>query len=258
MDFPANFVIAFSHVAKSGNYCQMHSHGGIEIVFHPSGKGVTACADGSRIEFAPGETIVYPPGMQHDQKMFERGVDNCIQIGIRDASAFQTMDKTLHLRFIRSQTALAELSDISVWTDDSPRAAKDLRAAALLLTLLNEAARMDLKKPDPGLAMASEARAMAVSELNRPPSATEIARRIGISPDHLRHLMQLHFGRGLKEISLEARIARAMNLLDNSPMTLKEIAGEIGFANERALCAAFKLRTGSSPGQFRCRALSGN
>ena len=251
MDSPANFVIAFSHGTKPGNYCQMHSHGGVEVVFHPVGNGLTACSDGSEIEFGPGETIIYPPGLQHDQRMLSEGVDNCIQIGIRELPAFPGLGKPLHLRIVRSQAAISELSDLSVWADDSPKAAKDLRAAALLLTLLNEGARLDLGTPEPGLSIASEARYIAISETKMPPSASEIAQRLELSPDHLRPLMLKHFGKGLKELSLEARVTRAISLLANSPMTLKEIASETGFANERALCCAFKLRTGSSPGHFR-------
>ncbi len=253
MDSPASFVIAFAQKIAKGSYCPFHAHGGVEIVFHPFGEGLTCCADGSMLEFGPGDVILYPPGLQHDQRMDADGADNCLQIGIRDASSFPEFSKPLRLQIVRSQTALGELSELSSWADDSPRAAKDLRAAALLLTLLHEAARSGLEKPEPGLTLASEARSIASTELSPSPSIGQIAKRLGVSPDHLRHLVLRHFGKGLKEIALEARISRAMSLLDNSPMTLKEIAGETGFANERALCAAFKLRTGSSPGQFRSK-----
>lgn len=258
MDSPAAFVIAFAQKIAKGSYCPFHAHGGVEIVFHPYGEGSTACSDGVKLDFAPGDAIVYPPGVQHDQTTRCEGADNCLQIGVRDAAAFPGLGKALRVRSLHSRTALAELAELSSWSDESPRAAKDLRAAALLLTLLHEAARQSLGEPEPGLSMASEARAIAASELAEPPSAAQIARRVGLSPDHLRHLVLKHFGKGLKEISLEARTSRAMSLLDNSPMTLKEIAAETGFANERALCAAFKLRTGSTPGQFRNKAGEGS
>jgi AraC-like DNA-binding protein len=232
----------------------MHSHGGIEIVFHPSGRGVTNCADGRSLEFGPGDVIVYPPGVAHDQRMIEQGIDNCLQVSMREASEFPVLDKAFRLEMIRSQTALSALSDISCWADSEPPVSKDLRAAAILLTLLQE--NLESKRAgrlSSGLRLALDARAIAVSELSDPPSSVEIARRLGLSQDHLRHLIRHHFGKGLKELSLEARMARAMNLLSNSPMTLKEIAAETGFAHERALCAAFKMRLGHSPGQFRLR-----
>jgi AraC-like DNA-binding protein len=252
MDSPAKFVIAFQGRLKRGNCCPVHAHAGVEIVFHFSGHGVTRCVDGSSFAFAPGDAIVYPPGMAHDQSMHSDGVDHCLQVSMPSTP----FTKTFKLEGIRSQTALAELNDLSCWFDEAPQEAKDLRAAATLLTLLHENTRSDSGERDPSFVQAAAARGIAMAETSRPPSSAEIARRLGVSADYLRHLMAKHFGKGLKEISLEARLSRAMSLLANSPMGLKEIAGETGFANARALCAAFKSRTGSTPGGFRKRTFS--
>ena len=252
---PAAFVIAFSHVCDAGSNCLKHSHQGVEIVFHPSGSGVSRCADGSLIDFNPGDTIVYPPGVMHDQPMRDAGADNCIQIKIVEPSFFPAFTRQFKLPFIRSQAAFSELGELAAWNDSSPQAAKNLRASALLLTLLDEASSISPELPAPGFHAASRARDMAVSELRKPPCVAEIANAVGLSADHLRHLVAKHFGKGLKEMSLEARMRRAMNLLANSPMTLKDIADECGFANPRAFCAAFKSRTGSSPGSYRMKTL---
>jgi AraC-like DNA-binding protein len=231
----------------------MHSHAAVEIVFHFSGSGATNCSDGGRLDFAPGDVIVYPPGLAHDQRMDGAGMDHCLQVEPLEPYLKRRMGAPFKLSGLRSQTALSELTDLESWFDEEPKEARDLRASALLATLLHERDALTSGRRDQVPAAAMEARRIAMSELASPPSGTEIAGRLGVSPDYLRHLALKHFGRGLKEISLEARTARAMKLLANSPMRLKEIAAETGFANAKALCSAFKARLGTSPGQFRAR-----
>jgi len=229
----------------------MHAHRGVEIVFHPSGKGVSKTSDGAKLEFGPGDAVVYAPGMGHDQTMESDGIDNCIQVSFEEPELFEAMKSSFVLKDIRSQSLLMELSDLSHWREDDSAAARDHRACALLLSLIHESKKSLEHRPDQAGAIALEARRIVYTEIRNPPSVSEIAKIVGVSGDYLRHVFKRHFGKGLKEFSLEIRIERAKDLLANSPMGLKEVSAECGFANERALCAAFKGRTGATPGEYR-------
>ncbi len=251
MESPVKFVIAFSGGSMHGNYCPMHAHKGVEIVFHPTGKGTTRMDDGRTFEFAPGDTVVYAPGVAHDQTMESSGIDNCIQISFDSPELLEAMKSSFILKDMRSQSLLMELADLAHWREDESPMARDFRAAALLHSLLHESSKALDGRPNQVSAIALEARRIVYSEIQRPPSVAEIAKIVGVSGDYLRHVFKSHFGKGIKEFSLEARMERAKDLLANSPMGLKEVSAECGFANERALCAAFKIRTGSTPGDYR-------
>src|ERR1700761_5969085 len=85
---PLFFVNGLRHPIKPGVCCDFHSHDAIEIVYHPTGKGITRLGKNRSVAFEEGDVIVYAPGEEHDQVMETAGVDLCLRIrlpdGIRD------------------------------------------------------------------------------------------------------------------------------------------------------------------------------
>jgi AraC-like DNA-binding protein len=181
------------------------------------------------------------------------GVDHCIQFRVPDAELAAKVGGHHLVRNIRSRAVLKELEELTHWQEEDSAAAKDLRLSALLLSLLWEADHKDPAAPDPGFHFASAARQILATELDAPPPVKEMAQRLGVSGDYLRHLFKRHFGIGIKEFSLEKRLEKARGLLLHSPLRLKEIAAACGFANERAFCTAFKAHAGVTPGEFKRR-----
>ncbi len=65
------------HPVAEGYYCPFHEHAGIEIVFHPTGSGVTRVerrggeGEGGvqEVAFEAGDVVVYAPRARHDQRM---------------------------------------------------------------------------------------------------------------------------------------------------------------------------------------------
>jgi len=252
MKAPVEYVLVYPHKLKAGHYCPMHSHDRFEIVFHPSGKGKTSLKSGSTIEFGPGDAVIYGRNEMHDQRMETDGIDHCIQFHVNDAKLAEKLDRCSLIKNVRSRFALKDLEEMSHWQDEDSPEAKNYRASSIILSLLWESDRKQ-EIPETGFLFAAEAKKMIASEISSPPSVDQIASRIGISGEYLRHLFKKQFGTGIKEFSLERRLDRAKELLLHSPMRLKEIAESCGFANERAFCTAFKSRTGTTPGDFKRR-----
>lgn len=87
--------------------------------------------------------------------------------------------------------------------------------------------------------------------IETPPSRAELARLVGVSPRQLQRLFATHLGRGILEVSRELRLAEAMRLLRQSPLSVAEIAVATGFANASHLARAVRTATGQTPTALR-------
>ena len=75
----------------------------------------------------------------------------------------------------------------------------------------------------------------------------EIADRFFISSYHLSHLFKKYMGKTCIECMHWMRIERAMQLLRNTNMSIKEISERIGYANLNNFYMHFKKLTGTTP-----------
>src|SRR5688572_10910454 len=80
-DKPLEFVAGIRHVVKRGYYCPFHQHAALEIVYHPSGRGVTHM-EKKPVAFQELAAVIYAPAEKHDQRMETGGEDWCVQIAI--------------------------------------------------------------------------------------------------------------------------------------------------------------------------------
>ena len=60
-------------------------------------------------------------------------------------------------------------------------------------------------------------------------------------------------GASLQELKDEARRERAIELLNRTNRSVKQVAIAVGFRNEKSFSRAFKQWTGASPGEYRGR-----
>jgi AraC-like DNA-binding protein len=82
-------------------------------------------------------------------------------------------------------------------------------------------------------------------------SATELAKRVGLSSGYLPGICRRHFGVTPMQKVTIIRMEKAWGLLRMTDLTLAEIAGRVGYETEYAFSDAFKRLNGCRPGAFR-------
>jgi len=88
-------------------------------------------------------------------------------------------------------------------------------------------------------------------------SVPELASRFGCSRRHLNRLFHQHFGVSVAALRMEMRLLKAMALLRNPDAKVINVAEECGFNHLGLFNTCFKRRFGTSPGQWRKKAPSG-
>lgn len=100
---------------------------------------------------------------------------------------------------------------------------------------------------DPALA----ARALIDSTLDEPLSVPEIASRVGVSPRHLQRLCSARFGQSLRELREDLRMAAAHQRVQQTDLSLTEIAVACGFSSLAAFSRSYRRRFGVPPSRDR-------
>lgn len=113
-------------------------------------------------------------------------------------------------------------------------------------SLLPDTAR--ITSDDAIIAAAQQLISDTLSEL---PGLSELARRVGTYRERLNQLFNTRLGVSVFEYVRELRMERAMLLLRDSDLEIREIASVIGFSNPGNFATRFKERTGFSPKAYR-------
>jgi AraC-like DNA-binding protein len=79
----------------------------------------------------------------------------------------------------------------------------------------------------------------------------ELAKAAHVSPQHLCRLFRQRTGKPPKEYIIDARVQVACAYLRGSSMTIRRIAGELGFHDEFHFSRTFRRRIGVSPAIYR-------
>ncbi|WP_425043729.1 GlxA family transcriptional regulator [Primorskyibacter sp. S87] len=89
------------------------------------------------------------------------------------------------------------------------------------------------------------------SEIEEPLSIKEICDRLNISRRQLERLFQRYLGQGPMACYMDLRLSRAFTYLNETKMSVIEIAAATGFATTSNLSRQFKAKYGDSPHSFR-------
>lgn len=89
------------------------------------------------------------------------------------------------------------------------------------------------------------------NNLTQPFSLRELARRYGCSVSHLTRLFHLHYASTPHRMLVEMRMRRAVSLLLETDLSVKEIAAKVGYENSLNFSTEFKKRHRLSPRLFR-------
>lgn len=104
----------------------------------------------------------------------------------------------------------------------------------------------------PALIEAAEGAARILDiEFLDPPSLTELALKLKISPYQLSRAFHLHHGVTMPAYVRHLKIERACALLKDPSLLVGEAALAAGYASQSAFVRAFQRETGKTPGQFR-------
>ena len=80
----------------------------------------------------------------------------------------------------------------------------------------------------------------------------DIARDLGVSPEHASRALARSHGMSPRALRREARWRRALRLLEGE-LPLAEVAVAAGFSDQSHLCRVTLMNTGSTPGRLRQR-----
>jgi AraC-like DNA-binding protein len=236
---------------SNGVCCKLHSHQGIEIVYHPTGRGHTRLKNADPVSFAEDSFIVYAPQLIHDQVMEKEGEDLCIQL--MAPPDIPRLSGCLHIQGNNRQY----YQDASLLTSGrvSPSPAEqtilNLRATTLLLSLVQSAFSEQSPSSHSGDPFVKAAEAYILDHFASIQSMEQVAQHTGISHDHLRHLFKKNRAMSLITFLNQTRIERAKSLLIHSRLSMKEISSLCGFRDEYYFSAVFARNLGLPPGAYR-------
>lgn len=127
-----------------------------------------------------------------------------------------------------------------------------LRLSGLMLEAIAEILRGQDRASDKRLShipqLEQVAAAMATGVARAMP---ELARQCRLSPSHFRLLFRQHFGCSPRAYARRMRLRRARDLMLCTPLTLSEIAAQVGFASVHGLSRAFRAGEGVAPRDYR-------
>lgn len=79
----------------------------------------------------------------------------------------------------------------------------------------------------------------------------ESARHLGVSEGYLSEAVKTSTGRTPGELIRQTRVHEAKRLLLRTELSVRQVAGRVGFGDAAYFCRFFRRETGASPGDFR-------
>ena len=110
---------------------------------------------------------------------------------------------------------------------------------------------------DPSGSLARSLRLIADGFLDEG-SLDDLARRVEMTPRHLRRLFQKHLGTTPSQLALTQRLETARRLLNESDLSMTDLAFAAGFSSLRSFNDAFQRVYKVAPSSLRRKKLSGN
>lgn len=92
---------------------------------------------------------------------------------------------------------------------------------------------------------------MLLSNLNNPPTLSELAKAAGVSPRHLNSLLKKAYGATAFELLRNERLDVAREILESEDVLLKQVSYRVGYKHVTNFIRAFTLRFGAPPRRHR-------
>lgn len=131
----------------------------------------------------------------------------------------------------------------------------DCRINGLLLVLISRLLECSQDRPTPlfdaELCRLRPAIDYMQSHFRENPSLKEMAKRVGMAPNHFHRKFKQLLGRTPFDYMLSQRMDRARNLLGSTTLTIKEICVMVGYDDPAYFSRIFTGRMGATPSQYR-------
>lgn len=255
--------------AEPGSEMGWHRHPFTELTWVEGGP-ITYEHDEQSITLRDGEYFLMPPFTPHRWRTFTESTAlhgfmlTLIPTTDRQDSLVPYLPAaTAHLGYHlpcdpAAAAALEQAEEQAIRDDDlgTEAAAGYMRAGlARLFRRIVEAIVADTasaQRARPPAAL-EQAAAFIAANLAKPLDASAVARHVQLSTRHLDRLFHDAFDMPTAAFLLHTRLERARYLLDDSDLSIKQIARACGFADPNYFSRIFRQRHGQSPGAYRQR-----
>ncbi len=229
---------------RTDQYVGFHKHGCWELVYYIQGTGKTVMAEAEKA-YSSGTFTLIPPHCLHDED-HEEDTD-VLYIGFRPGSRF-TLESGLYRDDI--QQSICQLLKKMKEELLEQRKNYRLKADFLLGELLIELERLWVKEKKHSLSF-SYLDGYIQEHCSQPMDLQALARMSGYSYHRFRHLFREWSGLSPSRYILNKRLDYARRCLEQSTLSVSEIAQECGFSNESQFVMMFKRDMGCTPGTYR-------
>ncbi|GBF74155.1 DNA-binding response regulator [Paenibacillus sp. 598K] len=97
----------------------------------------------------------------------------------------------------------------------------------------------------------AEAQRYVLTHLSEKISMDAVAKKVGLNPTHFSRIFKLDTGSTFIEYATRCKMERACELLDQSNLSVVEIADQLGYDNPSYFIKLFRNLTGKSPAEYR-------
>ncbi len=258
-ELPDNLLL-FSRSGFGGNAEVRTRHHRHVLILNLAGAG-TVCLNEKMVPLRPGEALLILPDQLHH---YVRPVGAICWLYVTFEAA--RSDPWLALRDrpvavgARGWVAAGWLiEDFRAWRSGTAAASRREALALGAALLLNGLLPAPARDSSPAATVAGAAGSGVLERINRvvygdPGRAwpqAELARRVGVSPSHLRFLVRQSLGVGPGCYVRRIRLSRARHLLETTTRSVREVAAACGFRSAAVFSRAFKRETTHPPAHCR-------
>jgi len=222
----------------------MHTHQALELVYYIDGTGQSTFGKQTHRVYRHALAVI-PAGVSHDQVNRTNMSSICIGVDGGGLEQFQGVwGDTGGIIGTLMRTLLEEIKNKHAGFESVVR--------GILWELQGQIIRLASAKKAPLKKEALVHKALEIIRRHEGPlSVSEVATRLYISRDYLRHLFREYAGQSPIRYILESKLDKAQALLRDPNLRIGEVAERCGFENVFYFCRLFRKVTGRTPSQFR-------
>jgi AraC family transcriptional activator of pobA len=229
--------------------CGMHSHACTEIVYYLDGSGYLTQGE-KRLHYEPGFASIYQPGLEHSDTPNSNGTQICIGASGCGAEKLPTGMWAIDEGVTQCiQLILKEMSSPSAKNNQERL---DILTGWLVLELRRITGENKAKAS--GSDYVDKARQILDSQFNEQIDLQELASKLYINPDYLRHIFKQSLGESPLNYLIRKRLDAACELLNFTDLPVGEVAKRIGLDNVYYFSRIFRKRLGLTPSEYRQKA----
>lgn len=231
VDLPMNYLVP------------MHSHDEVELMYFINGNGHSRI-NGVTYAFSPGVCLLAKAGVLHDQHNLSPVTTICLTFS----------DERFSEMPVCIQDALGQIGPLCrriLHESEARLPGYEEICEGLLLEIAGLLHRYTAENAAPVAHPMVRSALEIIRQCHGCITPGELAERLYVSPDYLRHLMREHTDRSPIRHVMEQRLQHACALLCHTSLSIGEISRQCGFDDTAYFSRLFKKHFGQSPKRFR-------